>query len=186
MIKSKKDYHAYLAADRSRFKTTPGVRGWLFQSENYYIWKFIKNLRLFEYRMNCQTNIFDKLLYKVQAIRFYRLMHKTQLYIFPNVCGPGLYIPHLGYILISSEGEIGCNCTIRPGTLIASNLGAQNTAIRKVVVGDNVEFSAGCKILCKKIGNNCSIGPNAVVTKNVPENSIVIGNPAEIVPKIIM
>ena len=138
-----------------------------------------------EYRMNVQKGLFGKILYHIQSVRFYRLMHKTQLYIFPNVCGPGLYIPHLGYMLISSEGKIGKNCTIRPGTLIASNLGTTNAKLRKVVIGDNVEFSAGCKILCKKIGNNVSIGPNAVVSKNVPDNSIVMGNPAEIVPKVI-
>lgn len=84
----------------------------------------------------------------------------------------------------SSSAKIGKNCVIRPGTLIASNLGSSNQKLRKVVVGDNVEFSAGCKILCKKIGNNVSVGPNAVVSKNVPDNSIVMGNPAEIVPKI--
>ena len=54
----------------------------------------------------------------------------------------------------------------------------------RIVAGDNVEFSAGCKILCKKIGSNVSVGPNAVVSKNVPDNSIVMGNPGEIVPKI--
>ena len=112
-------------------------------------------------------------------------MHKTQLYIYPNVFGPGLYIPHKGHILTSSEAVVGKNCIIRPGTLIASNLGQRNQKTRKVIVGDNVEFSEGCKIICKKIGSNVSIGPNAVVSKNVPDNSIVMGNPGEIVPKLI-
>ena len=69
--------------------------------------------------------------------------------------------------------------------MIASNLGQKNQKTRKVTVGDNVELSEGCKILCKKIGSNVSIGPNAVVSKNVPDNSIVMGNPGEIVPKLI-
>lgn len=187
MIQSKEDLKYYLSEDRKYYKTNHLTwRDWLFRSEKYYIWKFITALRELEYRMNTSRNFLDKIIENIHYIRFLRLMHKTQLYIYPNVCGSGLYIPHLGYMLISAQAEIGKNCVIRPGTLIASNLGSNNTKLRKVVVGDNVEFSAGCKILCKKIGNNVSVGPNAVVSKNVPDNSIVMGNPGEIVPKFII
>ena len=185
MIQSKQDYREYLAADAARLSSPVNLRDWLFHKEKYYVWKFLKSLRKQEYLMNVKKGGIGKLVLQLHSIFFYRLMHKTQLYIYPNVCGPGLSIPHLGYLLISAQAEIGKNCTIRPGTLIASNLGSTNTKLRKVVVGDDVEFSAGCKILCKKIGNNVSVGPNAVVSKNVPDNSIVMGNPAEIVPKVV-
>lgn len=186
MIQSKEDYKEYLAADAARIGKLPGWKDYIYKREKYYIWQFIKNLRLLEYRKNVRKGVVANVLYRLQCFRFYKLMHQTQLYIYPNVCGPGLYIPHLGYMLISAEATIGKNCTIRPGTLIASNLGSMNTKLRTVIVGDNVEFSAGCKILCKRIGNNVSIGPNAVISKNVPDNSIVMGNPAEIVPKSYM
>ena len=75
---------------------------------------------------------------------------------------------------ISSLAEIGANCTIRPYTLIATNFGVRNSKFRKVIIGDNVEMSEGCKIFCKKIGNNVKIGPNAVVFKNIPDNTSVI------------
>lgn len=184
MIRNKEDLKYYLSEDRKYYKRDFLTwRDWVYRSETYYIWKFITVLRKLEYRLNTSRTLLDKILKNILYIRFLRLMHKTQLYIYPNVFGPGLYIPHLGYMLISAQAEIGKNCVIRPGTLIASNLGIKNTTLRKVVVGDNVEFSAGCKILCKKIGNNVSIGPNAVVWKNVPDNSIVMGNPGEIIPK---
>ena len=185
MIQNKEDLKFYLSEDKKRLAKPITWRDRFFYQEKYYIWRFIVNLRKLEYRQNTNTNKWRNLLYLIQFRRFCRWQHKTQLYIFPNVCGPGLFIPHLGYLLISAQGEIGKNCTIRPGTLIASNLGSSNTKLRKVIVGDNVEFSAGCKILCKKIGNNVSVGPNAVVSKNVPDNSIVMGNPAEIIPKIM-
>ena len=38
-------------------------------------------------------------------------------------------------------------------------------------------------ILGKKIGNNCVVGAGSVVTKDVPDNSIVAGNPARIIKK---
>ena len=34
-----------------------------------------------------------------------------------------------------------------------------------------------------KIGNNVLIAPNAYVNFNVPDNSVVVGNPAQITPK---
>ena len=184
MIKSKEDLAYYLAEDRKHYNAAPTWKEKLVQSDIYYIWTFLTELRRVEYLTNTCKGIWGRIMLKYHSIKLDRLRHKTQLYIYPNVCGPGLYIPHLGYMLISAQAEIGCNCTIRPGTLIASNLGSNNAKLRKVIVGDNVEFSAGCKILCKKIGNNVSVGPNAVVSKNVPDNSIVMGNPGEIVPKI--
>ena len=49
-------------------------------------------------------------------------------------------------------------------------------------IGDNVFIGAGAKILGDiKIGNNVKIGANAVVTKDVPDNCTVVGNPAVII-----
>ena len=184
MIKTKEDLRNYLNEDLKYYKTLPGLREKLLKTERYYSVRFIKTLRHYEYALNNRTGLLGSIRYFYWMFRFYRIMHKTQLYIYPNVCDAGLYIPHVGYMLISAQAQIGKNCVIRPGTLIASNLGSTNQKLRKVIVGDNVEFSAGCKILCKKIGCNVSVGPNAVVSKNVPDNSIVMGNPAEIIPKI--
>lgn len=184
MIQTKEDLHNYLKEDFKYYKQMPGLRDRILKTERYYSCKFIYTLRHYEYAINNKGGLWGKVRYAYWMLKFYRIMHKTQIYIYPNVCDSGLFIPHVGYMLISAQAEIGKNCAIRPGTLIASNLGSNNTKLRKVTVGDNVEFSAGCKILCKKIGNNVSVGPNAVVSKNVPDNSIVMGNPGEIVPKI--
>ena len=49
-------------------------------------------------------------------------------------------------------------------------------------IGDYVWIGPGAKIFGKiKIGNNVSIGANAVVSKDIPDNAIVIGNPGRIV-----
>lgn len=50
-------------------------------------------------------------------------------------------------------------------------------------IGSNVFVGQDVTILpqCSKIGNNAVIGANSVVTKDVPDNAIVAGNPARII-----
>ncbi|MDX1810143.1 MAG: acyltransferase [Sulfurospirillaceae bacterium] len=53
---------------------------------------------------------------------------------------------------------------------------------KRIVVGDNVFIGLGAFILAGvTIGNNCVIGANSVVTKDVPDGSIYGGNPARFI-----
>lgn len=45
-------------------------------------------------------------------------------------------------------------------------------------VGDNVVILPGVRI-----GNGCVIGSNAVVTKDLPDNCIVVGVPAKVIKR---
>lgn len=56
------------------------------------------------------------------------------------------------------------------------------TKVGKVVIGDNVFIGADAIILPNtEIGNNVIIGAGTVVAKDVPNNSVVVGNPCRIV-----
>lgn len=186
MIKTKEDLYYYLSEDKKEYGDD--IESWrkrFGHSEQWYLWKFVKKLRYLEYYKNTQTNIFRKLLYNYKNVQMHKLMFKMHIYILPNIVGPGLYIPHIGKIHISGYSKIGKNFTVRPGTLIVSNLGVNNKKPKNIEIGDNVELSEGCKILCKKIGNNVIIAPNSVVTRNVPDNTTVYGNPCEFIPRDI-
>jgi maltose O-acetyltransferase len=57
-----------------------------------------------------------------------------------------------------------------------------HTKIGLVKIGNNVFIGAGSIILPNvKIGNNVIIGAGCVVTRDVPENSLVVGNPAKVI-----
>lgn len=52
----------------------------------------------------------------------------------------------------------------------------------EIIVGDNVFIGMGALLLADvSIGSNSIVGANAVVTKNVPDGTIVAGNPARII-----
>lgn len=105
---------------------------------------------------------------------FYRPL--TNLYIFTQNIGSGLFIQH-GFATIISAKSIGKNCWINQQVTIGFVDDSSGP-----VIGDNVIIYAGAKILGNiKIGNNSIVGANAVVTKDVPENCTVVGIPAYII-----
>jgi serine O-acetyltransferase len=94
----------------------------------------------------------------------------STLYIRTKSIGPGLFIQH-GFATIISAEKIGRNCWINQQVTI----GYSNDTDCPVI-GDNVAIYAGAKIVGKvKIGNNSVIGANTVVTKDVPDNCVVVG-----------
>ncbi|KHK93583.1 serine O-acetyltransferase [Novosphingobium malaysiense] len=94
--------------------------------------------------------------------------------------GPGLFINRFGGIYINGDTVIGTNANLTHGTM----LGQANRGSRagSPVLGDRVFIGAGAKIIGHiHLGEGCIVGANAVVTKDVPENAVVGGNPAKLI-----
>lgn len=93
--------------------------------------------------------------------------------------GPNLQIAHFGYIIVPSYVYLGKNCKLRPGVVFGKKLTDETN---KAVIGDNADFGVGSKIIGNvKIGNNVTVGANAVVTQDVPSDVVVAGVPATII-----
>lgn len=101
--------------------------------------------------------------------------------IYPNTIGPGFRIYHAGdFVHVGPNVKIGRNCTMLPGVVFGNKTEAPDD--KTVIVGDDCYFGLGVKILgTVKIGNNVTVGANAVVTKDIPDNAIVGGVPAKII-----
>jgi putative colanic acid biosynthesis acetyltransferase WcaB len=95
--------------------------------------------------------------------------------------GSGLKVYHFPGIVIHRNVVIGKNCTLRQATTIGNK--TDNGLCP--VIGDNVNIGASvCIIGDIEIGDNVIIGAGSVVTKSIPSNSVVVGNPARIVKKL--
>jgi len=92
--------------------------------------------------------------------------------------GKRLFIDHGMGVVIGETAIIGDDCTIYHGATLGGKTLTRNSK-RHPTVGNNVIIGTGAKILEDIIvGDNCIIGANAVVTKNVPPNTIAVGIPA--------
>ena len=88
------------------------------------------------------------------------------------VLGNNIKLPHSASgVVVSAKAIIGDNVTIFQQVTIGVNE-ARDTADQKIIIGNDVLISAGAKIISCRIGNNCRIGANAVVVKDLPDNSI--------------
>ncbi len=90
-------------------------------------------------------------------------------------------IEHFGGIIVSGDAQFGDDVVIRNNVTV----GLRRTGVRGApVFGNRVDIGAGAVIVGPiHIGDDVSIGANAVVLQDVPANSIAVGVPATIKPK---
>lgn len=120
-----------------------------------------------------------KLLYKALMV-YHRKKHGNEIYADCKI-GGGLYLGHPYGIMINHECIIGNNVSIHKDV----TLGQENRGKRKgaPILGNDVWIGINSTLVGKIIiGNDVLIAPNSFVNFDVPDHSIVMGNPARIIP----
>ena len=93
----------------------------------------------------------------------------------------GMRILHFGTIVVNPGTVIGKNFNIAQGVLIGNSAGKKSGV---PIIGDNVYCGANSIIIGGiRIGNDVLIALGAFVNFDVPNNSIVIGNPGRIISR---
>lgn len=111
-----------------------------------------------------------------QAVRFF-----TGIEIHPGAkIGKKFVIDHGMGVVIGETSEIGDNVLMYQGSTLGGT--GKHKGKRHPTIGNNVVIGAGAKVLGPiKVGEFSRIGAGAVVVKDVPPHSTVVGVPGEVV-----
>jgi serine O-acetyltransferase len=97
--------------------------------------------------------------------------------------GQGLFIDHGMGVVIGETAEVGSDVTLYHGVTLGGT--SLDKGKRHPTIGDRVTIGAGAKVLGNiTIGSDSRVGANAVVVKSVPENSLVVGVPGQVIHRV--
>ncbi|WP_018674755.1 serine O-acetyltransferase [Riemerella columbina] len=151
----------------------------------FQIWKkcFSPNLHFIycfrkaqQYKNTLILGVFWKL-----VLRHYQIKYGYQIYPETKI-GAGFYLGHWGAVVINPKTVIGKNCNIAQGVTI----GQQNRGKKQGVptIGNGVWIGTNAVIVGNiTIGDDVLIAPNTYLNADVPAHSVVMGNPAQIIPR---
>lgn len=129
-------------------------------------------------------------LYSIKLFFLARLISQISRFLTGIEIHPGakigrrLFIDHGMGIVIGETTTIGDDCIIYHNVTLGGT--GKDKYKRHPDIGNNVMIGCGSKILGPiKIGDNVKIGANAVVLKDVEENSTIVGIPSRKVIKNI-
>jgi len=108
--------------------------------------------------------------------------------------GNGTVIGNFNHIYATSSIVIGEKVLTADKVYISDNLHSYediNTPvleqpikqIKPIIIGDGTWIGENVCILGAKIGKNCVIGANSVVTKDIPDYSVAVGIPAKVIKR---
>ena len=141
----------------------------------------------FQYRIAhlVYVNIRNKRIRKIVMIPFYvwqKLIEIVTGISIPAAAtiGHSFYIGHFSGIIINSNAILGSNCNISQGVTIAVSGIGERRGVPKI--GNNVYIGAGAVVAGEiSVGDNVVIGACSLVNRDLPENAVALGVPAQIV-----
>jgi len=118
--------------------------------------------------------LFYRILKRLFTYRGYHISDEAQI-------GEGFSLYHRGTVYIGPI-KIGKNCTVSHNVVVGRAL--KGGKVGRPTLGDNVWIGVGAVVVGPvNIGNDVMIAPNSFVNFDVPDHSLVIGNPGKIIIK---
>lgn len=115
--------------------------------------------------------IINLILYVLYFRKFRKIGKQLGLSIGCDALGYGCVIPHYGTIVVGPSNRIGNYAVLHTSTCISDN---------GKIIGDGLYLSTGAKLTTKlNLGDNVSIGANALVNKSFDGNLLLGGMPAQ-------
>ncbi len=139
----------------------------------------IKYLCVFR-KLQSAKGFISRIYYKLKLRRLSQRSH-IQIPAATKI-GGGVYIGHSGRVIINPKAVLGRNINIATGVTI----GVESRGKRKgcPTIGDNCWIGTNAVIVGNiTIGTDVLIAPLSFVNFDVPDHSIVIGNPAKIISR---
>lgn len=123
---------------------------------------------------------------KINQLRAWRLynqnLRRYQVKIRPDIeVGEGFHLVHAAPLRIGYGVKFGDNCKLYPFCLVMSSIKPEDWdesvgTYKKATFGNDCILGAGCAIIGNlTIGDDVTIGSHAVLTKDVPSHSTVVG-----------
>lgn len=124
---------------------------------------------------------YNKRLFLIARIISHISRFLTGIEIHPGAkIGEGVFIDHGMGVVIGETAEIGNNVTLYQGVVLGGS--GKEKGKRHPTIGDNVVIAAGAKVLGSfRVGEHAKIGAGAVVLREVPPYSTVVGVPGRVV-----
>ena len=152
---------------------------------NRFIYKYIEFDRVAERKVKKSIEIWHRgggLNHVYAKLMWTRIRKKYNCDYYPGITvGKDLRIEHPMWTCIGKTTVLGDNVRIYNNVLIIAKITGDEERLktgerRHAKIGNNVVLGSGCTIIGPiTIGSNCIIGVRAIVTKDIPENSVVIG-----------
>lgn len=168
--------HRIIKADLYRHNGLTGLKGfiigWFFPGFRYtFLFRKVQQYKKYSIR-----GVFYRLLKRKYRFKYgYEIDANAQI-------GEGFYLSdHCGTVVIGPI-KMGKNCNVAHTVTIGR--AKKDGKIGHATIEDNVWIGTGSVLVGDiHIGNNVLIAPNSYVNIDVPDNSLVIGNPAVVIKK---
>jgi len=175
-----------ISSDLSRFAQTYALRGQKYSGVKIFFESFIFKAgfqAVFLYRLSHW--FFEK--HCIYLAWFFSRLNQSVTGAemeFNAEIGPALFIAHPSGIVIGRGTVMGSSITIFQGVTFAAKSWHPGEIDKFPVVGDGCYFFAHCTVIGDvRIGNNCVVGAQALVNKDMPDNSLAVGATANIIPE---